>query len=119
MEALTLTTMIALLLAVVTSAGVILAAVRVGLAGHLLIDGLVGGVCTLLLITAFPPLPGVPNWAPLGLVLALGALCHVAPAMRPVPEEAEPLPDLPEQQQQQFAVNFDDLEQFFDFEEVP
>lgn len=119
MEALTLTTMIALLLAVVTSAGVIVLAVRVKLAGHLLVDGLVGGVCTLLLITAFPPLPGVPNWAPLGLVLALGALCHVAPAMRPVPEEAEPLPDLPEQQQQQFAVNFDDLEQFFDFEEVP
>lgn len=119
MEALTLTTMFALLLAIVTSAGVIVLAVRVGLAGHLLIDGLVGGVCTLLLITAFPLPSGVPNWAPLGIVLALGALCHVAPSVRFVPEETESLHDPAEQQQQQFAVSFDDLEQFFDFEEVP
>ena len=119
MEALTLPTGIALTLAIVTSAGVILVAARVGLAGHLLVDAIIGAVSTLLLIVAFPPPPGTPNWA-LGIIwLAIGLLCHIAPTMRFTPEDTEPLPDPTEQQQQQFAVSFDDLEQFFDFEEVP
>ena len=119
MEALTLTTGIALTLAIVTSAGVILVAARVGLAGHLLVDAIIGAVSTLLLVVAFPPPPGTPNWA-LGIVaLAIGLLCHFAPAMRISPGEDEPLDDLTGQQQQQFAMSLDDLEQFFDFEEVP
>lgn len=118
MEPLTLTTGIALILAIVTSAGVILVATHVGLAGHPLVDAIIGAVSTLLLIVAFPPPPGTPNWA-LGIVwLAIGLLCHFAPATRFSPEEDEPLDDSAGQQQQQFAMSLDDLEQFFDFEEV-
>ena len=100
-----------LLLVILGSVALILAAARWQLLGHYAVDALLGGIIAAALVVVYPP-PAAATLLTCVLWLATSSLAHLLARVKRHLDEPTTLSS-------NYAFDIDALEDLFDFEEVP